>query len=37
MTTKTVQKHLLLHGFLYCNMNYVNMNCKNRVMTTALW
>lgn len=37
MTTKTVQKHLLLHGFLYRNMNYVNRNCKNKVMTTALW
>lgn len=37
MTTKTVQKHLLLHGFLYYNINYVNINCKNRVMTTTLW
>lgn len=26
MTTKTVQKHLLLHGFLCCAWNYVNKN-----------
>lgn len=31
MTTKTVQKHLLLHGFLYRNMNYVNINCKTKL------
>lgn len=37
MTTKTVQKRLLLHGFLYCNMNYVNKNRKYGVMVTALW
>lgn len=26
MTTKTVRKNLILRGFLYCNMNYVNKN-----------
>ena len=26
MTTKTVQKHLLLHGFFIASVNYVNKN-----------
>ena len=26
MTTKTVQKHLLLHGFFIATENYVNKN-----------
>ena len=37
MTTKTVQKHLLLHGFFIAPANYVNKNCKYGVMVTALW
>lgn len=30
MTTKTVQKHLLLHGFLVASTNYVNKNLKKQ-------
>ena len=39
MTTKTVQKHLLLHGFFTAPVNYVNKNIEkqcygNRIMVT---
>ncbi len=28
MTTKTVQKHLLMHGFFIASENYVNKNSE---------
>ena len=33
MTTKTVQKYLLLHGFLYCTCKL----CKQKQRKTVLW
>jgi len=33
MTTKTVLKYLLLHGFLYCEYKL----CKQKQRKTVLW